>query len=277
MNMSRAILLAVLVSTPALAQNDMGSMPGMTMPMAKERHKAAAPRHRHAPPSSKSVTDSGAEMPMAKKQEKAPKRPRAFLRPAKPMPGIAMPMKQGHKKAHRQATSPHGSMPGMDMGAPGANTKSAAPNAMPGMNMGAPKAKSASPNAMPGMDMGTAKDKSASPDASQKTMPGMDHMAMGHDMGGMPGMSMTGALGSYPMTRDASGTSWQPDLAEHRGIHAMAGDWSLMGHAMLLGIYDNQSGPRGADKTFAAGMVMGMARREFASGDSLGFRAMLSP
>jgi len=57
----------------------------------------------------------------------------------------------------------------------------------------------------------------------------------------------------------------------------MAGDWMLMGHAMLWSIYDSQSGPRGADRTYPAGMVMGMARREFAGGDSLSFRAMLSP
>ena len=39
------------------------------------------------------------------------------------------------------------------------------------------------------------------------------------DRQAMPGMTMTGAFGSYPMSRDASGTSWQPDLAEHHGIH----------------------------------------------------------
>ncbi len=90
-------------------------------------------------------------------------------------------------------------------------------------------------------------------------------------------MPMTGILGDYPMTRDASGTSWQPDAAEHRGLHAMLGDWALMGHMLLLGIYDSQSGPRGGDKNFAAGMLMGAARRDFADGDTLNLRAMLSP
>jgi hypothetical protein len=93
----------------------------------------------------------------------------------------------------------------------------------------------------------------------------------------MPGMASTGALGAYPMSRDASGTSWQPDAAEHRGIHLMLDDWTVMLHARLFAIYDTQSGPRGGDQTFAAGMVMGMARRAFANGDTLNLRAMLSP
>lgn len=105
----------------------------------------------------------------------------------------------------------------------------------------------------------------------------------GMDMSGMnmPGTDMampsTGILGNYPMTRDASGTSWQPDAAEHHGLHAMAGDWMLMGHLTLVGVYDTQSGPRGDDKTFLEGMAMGSARRNFGDGDTLNFRAMLSP
>ncbi len=104
-------------------------------------------------------------------------------------------------------------------------------------------------------------------------------------MDDMPGMNMsmpmemhsTGLLGSYPMTRDASGTSWQPDAAEHAMLETMADDWMLMGHVMLTGVYDTQSGPRGDDKTFLAGMVMGAALRDFGDGDTLNFRAMLSP
>jgi hypothetical protein len=56
------------------------------------------------------------------------------------------------------------------------------------------------------------------------------------------GMSMTGNLGGYPMTRDASGTSWQPDSTEHAMGHAMSGDWMLMGHVLLNGVYDWQDG-----------------------------------
>ena len=32
-------------------------------------------------------------------------------------------------------------------------------------------------------------------------------------------MAMTGALGSYPMERESSGTAWQPDTTEHMGLH----------------------------------------------------------
>jgi hypothetical protein len=103
----------------------------------------------------------------------------------------------------------------------------------------------------------------------------------GMNMGNMPGMNempaMTGLLGAYPMTRDASGTSWQPDAASHGGVHAMLGDWSLMGHAMLTGVYDSQSGPRGDTKWFAEGMLMGAARRDFTKDDILNLRLMLSP
>jgi len=105
----------------------------------------------------------------------------------------------------------------------------------------------------------------------------MDHGAMaarpmaGHDMS-----AMTGALGAYPMTREASGTAWQPDASAHAGLHGEAGGWSLMGHAALNLVYDSQSGPRGDDKAFAAGMVMGSARRPVGDG-VLQLRAMLSP
>jgi hypothetical protein len=93
----------------------------------------------------------------------------------------------------------------------------------------------------------------------------------GHDM------PMTSPLGSWPMSRDASGTAWQPDVSEHGGLHRQAGDWSLMGHAVLNVVYDTQSDPRGDDKTFVAGMIMGAARRDFDDGSSLNLRAMVSP
>jgi hypothetical protein len=87
---------------------------------------------------------------------------------------------------------------------------------------------------------------------------------------------MVGFLGPYPMTREGSGTSWVPDTSPHEGIHASYGDWQLMGHALFNGVYDNQGGPRGGEKTFISGMAMGMAQRQLGDG-TLGFRAMLSP
>lgn len=122
--------------------------------------------------------------------------------------------------------------------------------------------------------------------AKPEPMAGMDHS--GHDMAAMadmPGMAhamphampMTSALGPWPMTRDGSGTSWQPDASEHAGIHTTRGDWSIMTHALLNLTWDTQSGPRGGDKTFVSGMLMTAARRDFADGSSLNLRAMLSP
>jgi len=100
----------------------------------------------------------------------------------------------------------------------------------------------------------------------------MDHAAMGHDAA-----AMISPLGAWPMTRDASGTSWQPDLSRHGGIHWNDGDWSFMGHATINLVHDWQDGPRGDDKTFVSGMIMGSARRDFADGSTLNLRAMLSP
>jgi len=87
---------------------------------------------------------------------------------------------------------------------------------------------------------------------------------------------MTGAFGAYPMAREASGTAWQPDNSVHEGLHRTAGDWALMAHGTLNLVYDHQSGPRGDDKLFASGMLMGMARRPVGDG-TLQFRAMVSP
>ncbi len=113
---------------------------------------------------------------------------------------------------------------------------------------------------------------SAMPALGQEQMP-MDDM----DNMSMSGMDSTGILGTYPMMRDASGTSWQPDASTHAAFHGMADGWMLMGHLMLFGVYDSQSGPRGDDKAFLEGMLLGAARRDLANGDTLNLRAMLSP
>jgi hypothetical protein len=112
-------------------------------------------------------------------------------------------------------------------------------------------------------------------------MPGMDHSQMDHvsmeEDGAGRAMEMSSALGTYPMTREASGTSWQPDASTHSGQHFMWGDWMAMSHATINGTYDWQGGPRGDKKTFASGMIMGMARRTLTEGDIVNFSVMLSP
>jgi hypothetical protein len=103
-----------------------------------------------------------------------------------------------------------------------------------------------------------------------------EHSAMGPDQAG-EGHFMAGALGPYPMTREASGTAWQPDSSRHSGVEAASGGWTFMGHGTLFLVHDWQQGPRGDDKSFVAGMVMGSAQRRFANGNALQLRFGLSP
>lgn len=88
--------------------------------------------------------------------------------------------------------------------------------------------------------------------------------------------SLPGALGKYGMTREASGTAWQPDTSTHTGPHAMLGDWTLMAHGELNLVASWQEGPRGDSKVFPSGMLMGIARRPVGGG-TLQFKAMISP
>ncbi len=77
---------------------------------------------------------------------------------------------------------------------------------------------------------------------------------------------MNGALGPYPMTRSASGTSWQPDSTPHEGLHIMKDDWMLMAHGWADLTFDQQGGHRGGEKIFSSSMLMGMAQRELGPG-----------
>jgi hypothetical protein len=79
------------------------------------------------------------------------------------------------------------------------------------------------------------------------------------------------------MTREASGTAWQPDSSVHGGVHTAVGEWMVLSHARLNAVYDRQQGPRGDDKAFVSGMLMSEATRVLASEDIVRFRAMLSP
>ena len=102
---------------------------------------------------------------------------------------------------------------------------------------------------------------------AEDTADPMDHARIGH--------GMTGMYGAYPMTREASGTSWQPDSSPHEGIMAMQGDWMTMIHGDLNLVYDRQGGPRGDDKTFSSSMLMMMGQRPLGEG-TLGLRGMVS-
>jgi hypothetical protein len=133
---------------------------------------------------------------------------------------------------------------------------------MPGMSM--PPAKPA-----PSSAQAPSGDKPAAPQEQSADQPVPDDMSGGE-------MKMESPFGPYAMSRDASGTSWQPEDSREGGVMVMSGDWMIMSHALVNVVVDHQSGPRGDDKTFAAGMVMIMAQRPLGGG-TLGLRAMLSP
>jgi len=107
----------------------------------------------------------------------------------------------------------------------------------------------------------------------------MNHGAMNHEAAGHRGVAhaghaMAGALGSYAMTRDASGTSWQPESTPHLGLMGELGaGWSGMVHGNATLVWDRQGGPRGDRKTFVSSMVMGMAQRTVGS-STLTLKAM---
>ena len=124
-----------------------------------------------------------------------------------------------------------------------------------------------------------AKRKPPAPAVAHMDTAHMDHEAMspahtGHGTDGHG--SMPGFLGPYMMSREASGTSWQPDTSPHEGLHQQFEAWSVMTHGSINLNYDRQPGPRGAEKTFVSGMLMTMAQRPLGDG-TFGMRAMLSP
>jgi hypothetical protein len=110
----------------------------------------------------------------------------------------------------------------------------------------------------------------------QMTADGQE-LPAGHRDHHAPGMHMpmAGELGPYPMTRESSGTSWQPDSAEHQGLHLMKDDWMLMLHGFAEVVYDDQGGPRGSSKTYSANMVRLVGTRELRGG-TFAFRTMVS-
>ena len=93
--------------------------------------------------------------------------------------------------------------------------------------------------------------------------------------GGMSGMDMSGGehmhgagqLGAYPATRDASGTAWQPDSAQHGGLHLKAGGgWTVMAHGEATLVYDDQGGPRGHTETVVLSHLVLDAQHTLAGG-----------
>ena len=85
---------------------------------------------------------------------------------------------------------------------------------------------------------------------------------------------MTTPLG-IPETREASGTSWQPESTPMFMWHAMMGGWALGFHTSVFAGYDNTRSNRGDDKFISINWLMAMARHPVGDGD-VTLRAMLS-
>jgi hypothetical protein len=76
-------------------------------------------------------------------------------------------------------------------------------------------------------------------------------------------------------SRDASGTSWQPDSTPMFMWHWMTRGWSLGLHTNVFAGYDNKTSDRGDDKFVSINWVMAMARHALGRG-ALELRTMLS-
>jgi hypothetical protein len=123
---------------------------------------------------------------------------------------------------------------------------------------------------------------SASPQGHASGAHGMHGMETMHDVPGMHDMhgmqemhAMHAMYGEYPMTREASGTSWQPDRTPHEGLHQERGAWTAMHHGFITLVANDQGGPRGGDEVMSTNMLMAMASRPLGAG-RFGLRAMLS-
>ncbi len=112
---------------------------------------------------------------------------------------------------------------------------------------------------MPGMNMPQKNTQSAEKDNA-------DAMSM---------MPMHAMYGPYGMSREASGTSWQPDRTPIDAIEFMASDWMMMVHGFIDGIADEQGGPRGKNMAFSTSMLMLMAEHPLGPG-TFGIRSMFS-
>lgn len=109
---------------------------------------------------------------------------------------------------------------------------------------------------------------------------------MHHDMPGMnmPGMQEDplGLMNMHPenflqeiVRHDTSGTSAQPDSTPAPMLMASKGRWTLMFHANVFVLDEQQSSARGGDKFFSTNWFMGMAQRRLGHGVFTG-RAMLT-
>ena len=88
-------------------------------------------------------------------------------------------------------------------------------------------------------------------------------------------VAMHGMYGTYPMGRDATGTSWVPSSTQMPAIHMTFHDWFFMIHGYATAIYDHQGGSRGASKILSENMLMLTAQKDIGRG-TFALRNMIS-
>ena len=101
---------------------------------------------------------------------------------------------------------------------------------------------------------------------AQQEMPDHQHM---------PGMNMGEAAPAMPAEHAASGTSVNPRSSPMDMIHKRAGAWTFMFHGIAFFTEEQQTGPRGGDKSFVPNWFMGTAGHALGRG-TVEFRSMLS-
>ena len=99
-------------------------------------------------------------------------------------------------------------------------------------------------------------------------MPGMGDMQMpGMNMGGNASMDMRPeTFVQAILAHSGSGTSAEPNSTPAPMLMTARGKWSLMFHANVFVLDQQQSGARGSDRFFSANWFMGMAQRHAGQG-----------
>lgn len=107
-----------------------------------------------------------------------------------------------------------------------------------------------------------------------------DHAQMDHTEHGSSPMTHSFSL-SLPMTRNGSGTGWQPDATPMYAYMRHGNKWNYMLHGSIFLRYTGQNfnnrGKKGADSKFSVpNWFMGMAQRQVGKNGLLNVRAMVS-
>jgi hypothetical protein len=92
----------------------------------------------------------------------------------------------------------------------------------------------------------------------------MDHGHVQHKTTPVPDKTNAEPLRELPNPAEGSGTARLPGYeGGHKGLHISPGDdWMIMAHGYAWGVYTDQSGPRGDDKTYMQSMAMLDAQKE---------------